>query len=901
MKNPYFVYLAIFFSFIFSFGFITEEDPLKVFLSKLAEYNEKTMREKVHIHFDKPYYAVGDTIWFKTYVVNFENNQLSNRSKIVYVELLNEKDSLKKSLRLPMAAGVASGDFVLPESYTEGNYRVRAYTAWMRNFDEGFFFDKTIKIGNSLTNKVLTYAKFGFSKTGIKENVDANLTYTDFKGEPFKGKDVSYTIQLDNRNVLSGKGVTDNRGNLKIQFTNSQPFILKSGHINTFIKVDSLTTIKKVFPVKATSNDVNVQFFPESGSMVNGIRSRVGFKVVGADGLGKKATGVVVNSSTEKVAEFNSEYAGMGTFSLTPVEGQVYTAKVKFDDGSEKVFELPRAQSSGYILTVNNENENNLVIKINTSANVATGEEVTVIGQSNGEVHYISKSRISGGPLFASVPKKQFPRGILQLTLFNSSYHPLAERLVFIRRQPSSNLTAFPDKEAYNTRSLVKMNLLTVDSTGKPLRGLFSIAVTNELSIPFDDVNENTIESNLLLSSEIKGHIETSNYYFTNPNQQKDKALDNLMLTQGWRTFDWKSVNAGIIPSFVYQPERSISITGIVTEALGRPSVGSKVTLMSSAGTTVILDTITSAQGRFNFSNLLFNDSTSFVVQAKNSKGKSNVTITVDRDNPQVITKNLNAANVEVNVNQSLIPYLTYRADQFNEMRKKGLLRREIMLSEVKVVTAKKKIQHSSNLNGAGNADATLTADNFGNCPDLASCLEGRIAGLIIQNGKAYLARNMNSSLSGQTAMQLVVDGMYLEPDYLSMISIYDVESIEVLKNISNTAIYGLRGGGGVLIINTRRGQNRSNVMSKGIASYSPQGYYLSRQFYSPKYDVSEVNKAADLRSTIFWAPNVITDSNGKASIEFYTADKPGSYKAVIEGIDLNGSVTRQVHRFKVN
>jgi hypothetical protein len=89
--------------------------------------------------------------------------------------------------------------------------------------------------------------------------------------------------------------------------------------------------------------------------------------------------------------------------------------------------------------------------------------------------------------------------------------------------------------------------------------------------------------------------------------------------------------------------------------------------------------------------------------------------------------------------------------------------------------------------------------------------------------------------------------------------------------------------------------------MSKGIASYSPQGYYLSRQFYSPKYDVSEVNKAADLRSTIFWAPNVITDSNGKASIEFYTADKPGSYKAVIEGIDLNGSVTRQVHRFKVN
>jgi TonB-dependent SusC/RagA subfamily outer membrane receptor len=233
-------------------------------------------------------------------------------------------------------------------------------------------------------------------------------------------------------------------------------------------------------------------------------------------------------------------------------------------------------------------------------------------------------------------------------------------------------------------------------------------------------------------------------------------------------------------------------------------------------------------------------------------------------------------------------------------MRKKGLLRREIMLEEVKVVTAKPKVKHSSNLNGAGNADAVIAGDNFRDCPSIAACLDGRVAGLLIQNGMAYLARNMRSSFSGPIPMQLIVDGMYLEPDYLSMISVQDVDNIEVLKNVSTTAIYGLRGSAGVLIINTRRGEARPRSMSKGIASYTPQGYYLARQFYSPSYAAPEMHKIADQRSTIYWAPNVITDGDGKASVGFYTSDLPGTYKAVIEGVDLNGSLTRQVFRFNV-
>jgi hypothetical protein len=802
--------------------FITEEDQLKAFLSKLDHYNEATMREKVHLHFDKPYYTVGDTIWFKSYVVNAENNQLSNRSNVLYVELINEKDALKTSLRLPVIGGVAWGDFVLSESFTTGNYRIRAYTTWMRNFDEGLFFDKTIQIGNALISNT------------------------------------------------------------------------------TSLKDGSQNPVRKALSAKATSDDVDVRFFPESGNMVAGIRSKIGFKVVGHDGLGKKARGYIINGASEKVAEFSSEYAGMGVFSLTPVDGQAYIARVKFEDGSEKSFELPKVQPSGYVLTVNNEDANNLIIKISTSTKIAAGEEVSIVGQSNGAIHYVSKSRLKEGPIFAFVPKDSLPRGVLQLTLFNSSNQPLVERLVFIRNKSHSTLKITSEKETYTKRSAVKMNVLALDSTNRPIRGFYSVAVTNESDTPFDDVNEHTIESNLLLSSEIKGYIETPNYYFSNPDAQKNKDLDNLMLTQGWRGFDWKSVNAGTLPSFTYKPEQGISISGKVTELLGRPSVGAKVTIISSTGINMIADTITNAEGKFDFNNLMFDNGTSFMVQAKNFKGKD-VEISLDPNDPQTVIQKINSVDASVIGNQALMPYLESRAEQFREMRTKGLLNRGIVLSEVKVVREKPKVKHSSNLNGAGQADAVLLAKDLRECPDFPACLQGRVAGMVIQSGIPYLSRSIGTSLSRVPPMQIILDGTYMQGNFgLGEVPVYDIESNEILKTIENTGVYGIQGSGGVMIITTKRGQIRPNVIERGLTSFTPQGFHVSRQFYSPKYDVQENETIRDFRSTIYWAPNLETDPDGKASIEFYTADKPGTYKAVIEGIDSGGSVTRQVHRFDV-
>ncbi|HYK76965.1 MAG TPA: TonB-dependent receptor, partial [Daejeonella sp.] len=563
------------------FSFNSDDEPLKKLLTQLDKFRTSYPQEKVHLHLDKPYYAIGDNIWFKAYVVNSEQHQLSNLSKILYVELINEKDSVKQSLALPLEMGLAWGDFTLADTLREGNYRIRAYTTWMRNFGEEYFFDRNISIGNSITNQVITDVKYKFSPEGNGQKVQADIRYTDLEGKPLANKEVNYNIQLDFRNIAKGKGTTNDKGILQVTFINNQPFILKSGKIFTSIKLDNTKVVSKTIPVKATSNDVDVQFFPESGDLVQGIRSKVAFKALGADGLGVKVTGFLTDSKNNKLVDFQSEHAGMGYFALMPEAGEKYTAHIRFEDGSEKTYDLPRTLLQGYVLSASNLDPNDLLIRIAASPALTAGKEVTLMAQSNGVVKYISKVKMDMPSLNAKIPKNRFPTGILQLTLFSPDEEPVAERLVFIQHPDSLSLNMNSEKTDFRKREKVKLSLNAKDLTGKPEVGSFSLSVIDESKVPFNEADETTIFSNLLLTSDLQGFIEQPNYYFSNINENTIRQLDILMLSQGWRRFTWKNIMAGSFHPLLFPPENNMHISGRVLANNGKPVVGGKVTLFS--------------------------------------------------------------------------------------------------------------------------------------------------------------------------------------------------------------------------------------------------------------------------------------------------------------------------------
>lgn len=133
--------------FIFSsFIVLNDTDFTSLVQEKLQNYSQIEWPEKVYIQTDKTYYTINDTIWFTTYLVNGVTHLKSTKSTVIYVELINEQDSILQKRKLYVKDISTHGDFKIEEDWNEGEYAIRAYTNYMRNEDPDFFFQKKIAI-----------------------------------------------------------------------------------------------------------------------------------------------------------------------------------------------------------------------------------------------------------------------------------------------------------------------------------------------------------------------------------------------------------------------------------------------------------------------------------------------------------------------------------------------------------------------------------------------------------------------------------------------------------------------------------------------------------------------------------------------------------------------------------
>jgi hypothetical protein len=893
--------LALILTIGFSTSSFAQDDPLTKLVSQLQKYQHTRPYEKVYLHMDKPYYAIGDNIWFKAYVVQAEKNQPSVLSKILYAELINERDSIVQTVRLPVTVGLSWGEFSLKETLKEGNYRIRAYTNWMRNFGQEFFYDRTIAIGNAITNHVITNVNYSFSKEGPQYKLNADLNFKDVDGNLISNKDVTYEIMSGGMSISKGAGKTDERGSFRVVSTNSDLTAIKHGSINTTINLDSKRAVSHRFPIKATSADIDIQFFPEGGDLVAGLRSTVAFKATGPEGLPAIVQGSLIEGDKE-IIELSSSARGGGKFVFRPVSGNSYKALLKFADGSERSFALPEIKPEGYVLSVSNTDQENLRVNVSSSVKFSD-EEIILIAQSNNKVQLVSRNKLVGSRFSINIPKKRFPQGILQITLLTSKNEPIAERIVFINHNEKLKIDIGSDLPESQAKGRAKLSLSVTDKENKPVLGSFSISVVDETKVPYDENNEKTILSTLLLTSDLRGYVHQPNYFFTSVDSTKIKELDLLMLTQGWRRFVWKDIQAESQPQLAYKAEQGISISGKVTQG-GKPVDKGKVMLFYLDGMPVNKDTLTDDEGRFRFNNLNFADGTKLVLQARNAKDNKGVKVILDKMPPELILKNKNLAEVEINVNSSMIAYLKNSMIQHDSLRR--MASGSIMLDEVRVVEKKIDYSNSRNLNGPGRADETLAGEKLeAFClGDLTDCLQGLVTGLIMKEGKPYLNRNVYGSLGLATHMLVLVDGAEVEPEDLGYISPLDVEFIEVLKTAITTGLYGTKGVGGVLLITMKRGGARIDkgpVYTPGLVRSDERGYHKSREFYSPNYSDPIMNtNANDLRTTIYWNPALTTNGEGKANVEFFNAGSAGNYKVIVEGIDAYGNIGRSVYKYVV-
>lgn len=112
-----------------AFSLVPADDWQDKVTNALALFGKRFPQEKVYLHLDKDFYASGETIWFKAYVMI--QNQPSLTASNLYVELLDKEGNVVMKKHLPAAGAAAAGDFELPETLKTGQYQIRAYTAWM--------------------------------------------------------------------------------------------------------------------------------------------------------------------------------------------------------------------------------------------------------------------------------------------------------------------------------------------------------------------------------------------------------------------------------------------------------------------------------------------------------------------------------------------------------------------------------------------------------------------------------------------------------------------------------------------------------------------------------------------------------------------------------------------------
>ncbi|TDO21510.1 carboxypeptidase-like regulatory domain-containing protein [Pedobacter duraquae] len=877
-------------------AFQLKDETFDQLIKKIETYVRANPQEKVYLHLDKPYYAVGDNIWFKSYILTSENDRLSSLSKILYVDLINEKDSTVQALTLPITEGLSWGNINLSDSLSEGNYRVRAYTQLMRNSGPEYFYDKTIKVGNAWSNQVSVKAAYNFKTVGTESSVASTLQFSNRDGTTLSGNDVRYSVVWNDKIIKSGSGKTNGSGMLDLNF--NSPKDNGTGRILATVTMPDKKKVLKEVLIDAVSSRVDVQFFPEGGNMIAGLPGKVAIKAVNAAGKGTDVSGTIVDNEGNLLSTFSTTYLGMGNFILIPEPGKSYKAKVKFTDGSEQDYPLPEVQKSGYALSVNNTDSTKLQLKIYISADLLNpGADVNLLVQHNGNIYFTSTAKATKQIISASIPKKDLPSGVNHIVVVAGANQPVCERLAFISNSEDRlPLKLDTDQPSYKRRAHVTMNFSDLNTS--PAVGSFSVAVTNADVVVPDPDNESNILTSLLLTSDLKGYVERPNHYFLNSSMETIRELDNLMLTQGWSRFSWRKMLEGSFPQPKFDVQKTFRITGTINTLGGKPLPNGRVSLFSSTKGFFMVDTVADANGRFVFDKLSYPDSTNFIVQGKNIKGKNRVEIKVDPMPGQVVTKNKNTGDLEINVNETLSKYIQQSNQYFDQQFKQGFLTRStLQLNEVKITQKKKNpTPNSANLNGAGNADAIILSKDMLTCITLVQCLQGKVAGLMFTpQGEPYLMRNNGKY------MAIYIDGIQVQPDFLASINVPDVESVEVLKSGANTSIYGMNGGTGVLIITTKRGGGGAYTQySPWIVAFSPKGYSMTKDFYSPKYTSTDVPGNTDLRTTVYWNPNIISDASGKGKFDFYTSDQPGNYRAVFEGINLNGKIARQTLTFQV-
>ena len=649
---------------------------------------------------------------------------------------------------------------------------------------------------------------------------------------------------------------------------------------------------KKTAPVLT----FNLQFFPEGGYLVNNISSRLAFKATNNKGEPVEVKGDIVDSKGKKIVNFVSVHNGMGYIDFKPLNNEKYKAVWKDKKAALHETILPDAKPQGLVLSATLA-DNQLFYTLTRSDNVQ--EDFTsynVVAQMSQRMVYSARINMTTKTtVTAPIETDSLPNGVLQLTIFNAAQVPVAERIVFINHDNYSFITDLHTGD----KNLTKRGHNTVQiDVGDKLLANLSISITDAGLNPITK-NEESIYAQLLLSSDVKGYVYNAAYYFSDNSDSVKQHLNLVMMTNGWRRFNWDNVLAEKWPVIKTLPENYLTING--------KAMGLSKTLLYQKDLTGILKTKNgstnvymmpvNSKGEFFQDGMFFFDTAKLYYQFNNDKDKTLTTLASyyfknSFTNAPLQTE---ATLADLFANEKTDSSILLKSSAMaslqrsqNEMNRVKTLQTVEIKTRVKSLKEKLDKEYTSGLFSGGDGYTFTTEDDpfAKSSPGILAYLQGKVAGLQIStNGQG------GATWRG-SATSFFLNEINTDVQALSNINMNDVAMIKVYR----PPFFGASGGGagGAIAIYLKKGSG-DNSQVKGLPFTLMYGYSPIKEFYSPDYEKNPEPDIKDYRTTLYWNPTLYFDQNTRRMvIPFFNSDNCKKIRVTIEGINEAGQLTRE-------
>jgi len=670
---------------------------------------------------------------------------------------------------------------------------------------------------------------------------------------------------------------------------------------------DSLFVYEKNVPINIgtaakqkaiISQFTKVEIFPEGGELVKDLKSKVAFKATNASGAPVFIKGLLVNNKNTVIDTLKVLHDGMGSFKLRPIGGESYQLNWIDENGQKGTTSIMPAKESGVIMNVSMDIEKATVV-VERSVDVPENfKKMKLLVHQN--QHLIYSVQFKGEDRLAQkagLPIDELPTGVVQFSLFTNDWLPIAERIVLVNnRLHEFNAQVSVQISNLNKRGKNVIELYVKDTTMANM----SLSITDAAVVLPEQQN---IYTDFLLSNDIRGKVYNPAYYFSSDADSIAAHLDLVMLTNGWRKFDWGKIKNGFVPTQLYPKETDLmKIAGKVysgAESRVNDGLFLNLIILGKDSSKKLLFLPIGKDGSFEDKTTFFND-TSKIYYSVNSKTK-NSSFAVRFENG-LLTQNFKKLNLNIgrfdNSWSDSFAREKLNAILLEQERQKKLLA-SLTLSEVVVKSKRKSAiqildeKYTSGLFAGGDAISfDLSADaNVIASIDILTYLQAKVAGLTITTSGPQASATWRGANT-----DFFLNESNTTIDQVRSLSIADISYIKALRPPFFGSVGG--GSGGAIAIYTKRGANNKggNDNKKGIEYAVLGGYSVFKEFYNPSYDKLAENFEADIRATLYWNPYLLTNrKSSRVRIEFFNNDISKKLQIVLEGINSNGRLARVV------